>query len=308
MISFFKKLRSSGAKQQEVEQAPAAGEEHAEPEKTEEVRPVMGLYFPKEFDSQFAQEDRYVMQFFLSELPEVAEGKLSIDGYKIGQDTTGLSLLAVLRNNMDADIALTRVPLVLQDAAQNTIARSVFDMSEAGVVPAHSAMPWRFVFPYSDFLVPQADLSSWSVGFHMENGEIQTQVSEFDFEPADQFSMSEYIEERDQQVIDEIKRAIEQTENQVNFIGTTVNYTEDGSLVAELFLRNGRSEEVALDKAMVFTLRDAAGDVVASRTLDMSQVKLSPKSVTRWTLTYDKDTQQKENPDLSEWLVEVEKK
>jgi SLAP domain-containing protein len=151
----------------------------------------------------------------------------------------------------------------------------------------------------------QADLSSWSVGFHMEDGSIRQVVSELDFESAPEVSMQDYVEKRDQQVMDEIKKAIEQTENQVNFIGTTVQYTEDGNLVADLFLRNGRNEEVTLGKEMTFILRDAADDVVASRTFDMSHMKLSPKSVTRWTLTYDKASQKKENPDFSEWVVEV---
>jgi SLAP domain-containing protein len=303
MISFFKKLRSTGTKN-EADVSASAGVEKVEATE-QDVRPLMGIHFPKEFDNQFSQEERYVLQFFLTELPEIEEGQLAIDGYKIGQDMNGLVLLALLRNNTDAEIALEHVPLVLQDANHNTIARSVFDMSESETIPAYTAMLYRFLFPYSDFLMPQADLSSWSVGFHMEDGSIRQAVSELDFESAPQVSMQDYVEKRDQQVMDEIKKAIEQTENQVNFIGTTIQYTEDGSLVAELFLRNGRSEEVTLEKDMTFTLRDAANDVVASRVVDMSQMKLSPKSVTRWTLTYDKASQKKENPDFSEWVVEV---
>ncbi|MED0738675.1 SLAP domain-containing protein [Aneurinibacillus thermoaerophilus] len=306
MISFFKKLRSSGAASEaetaentvkKEEQAEAAGE-------VEETNTRMKLYFLPGHDKSFSQEEGYVLQFFISELSPIAEGQVAIDGYKIEQEVNGLKLTLVLRNNMDADISLERLPLVLQDANQNTVARSMFDMKET-VIPAHSAVPLRFLFPHHDFLVPQADFSSWKVGFHMEDSSVRPVVSELDFEPAVHFSMREYMEKQEQQVTENIRKAIQETEAQINFIGAAVDDAEDGSLVVDLFLRNGRTEEVALKKDMAFVLRDAAGDVVAAQAFDLSQVKLAPKSVTRWKLVYDKESRKKQNPDFSEWSIQA---
>jgi SLAP domain-containing protein len=308
MFSFFKKLRSSEAKQEteKVQDTQTDQEQQSNTvEEEEQQTSTLALHFPNSSDNGFSQEDRYVLQFFVSELPAIRVGELAIDGYKLSQGPSGLLVQAVLRNNMDSDIQLQQLPLVLQDANENTLARSLFDMSKADIIPAHSAVPVSFMFPYTDFLLPQADLSSWKVGFHMADGLMRTVVSELDFESAEEFSMHDHLEQRDQQVIADIQKAIQQTENQVNFIGTTIDYNDEGELVVELFLRNGREEEVTLDNNITFSVQDAAGDIVASKSVDMSQIKLSPKSVTRWTLVYDKASQKKENPDLSEWTVET---
>jgi SLAP domain-containing protein len=305
MISFFKKLRSSGTKA-EADMTSTTKEERLEVKENQDVRPVMGLHFPDEFNNQFSQEDRYVLQFFVSELPPVEEGKLAIDGYKIGQTVDGLVVLAVLRNNMDVDIALEQVPLMLQDAQQNTIARSVFDMSEAGAIPAYSAVPWRFVFPYSDFLMPQMDLSSWSIGFHMESGVILTAVSELDFETTEEFSLSEHIEAQDHRVHMDIQRALMETEGQIGFMVGRVDVSEEGEYSVLLLVRNGCEEELRLPDNVSVTLLDGAEETVAEGLFDLSENPVPPLSVVSYTLTYPADAVRKADPDLSGWSVAVE--
>jgi SLAP domain-containing protein len=302
MVSFFKRLRFSKAKESEREIISIDSEE------VRENREGMTLFFSDEFERYASSEEKYILHYFLDELPPLKKGMVAIDGYKLTQDRgRGVTLVALLRNNKEEEISLSRVPLLLCDADHNMIARKVFTR-EVGTIPACTAIPWRFVFEYDDFLVSHADLSSWSIAFQMEDGSACRETSILNFEIEDSFSKEKYIEAQDQRVLAQIKKAIEKTENQVNFIGRTVYYTEDGKLVAELFLRNGREQEVALDDHMIFTLRDAEDDIVASQAFDMSHIRLSPKSVTRWMLVYEVHAQYKDEPDFREWLIAAEKK
>ena len=303
MLSFFKKLRSAESKQ-ETETASVI-EETNDDLAEENERAVLPLHFPPGVDTGDSMEERYVLQFFVNELPEMAEGELSIDGYKLTQDEAGMMLQAIVRNNMDADIEIGTVPIVLIDANHNMAARSMFDLTSFGEIPARTAMPCRFFLPYSDFLVQQVDLSEWMVGFHMEDGRVMRAVTELDFEQRADFSLAEHVEAQDQQVQEAIERAIAETEGQIGMFGTSLGQGENGELIVELLLRNGRDEVVEMADSMVFTIYDAARDVVASRAFDFSSVKVEPKSVQRLVLEYEVGDQQKAEPDFSEWSVDV---
>lgn len=302
MLSFFKKRRASEPTQ-ETETASVIEETNDTP--VEEAPAVMPLYFPQGVDTGISMEERYVLQFFVSELPEMAEGELAIDGYKLTQDEAGMMLQAIVRNNMDVDIEIGTVPIVLIDADHNMVVRSMFDLTSFGEVPARKAMPCRFFLPFSDFLVHQADLSNWMIGFQMEDGRVMRAVTELDFEQSTDFSLEEHVEAQDQQVLDAIQRAIAETEGQVNMFGTSLGQGENGELIVELLLRNGRNEVVEMTDGMVFTILDAARDVVASRAFDFSSVKVEPKSVQRLVLEYEVGDWQKAEPDFSEWSVDV---
>ncbi|BAU26535.1 SLAP domain-containing protein [Aneurinibacillus soli] len=303
MLSFFKKLRSSEPKQET--EAGSVIEETNDTPAEEVASAVLPLHFPQDVDTGISMEERYVLQFFVGELPEMAEGELSIDGYKLTQDEAGMVLQAIMRNNMDADIEVGTVPVVLIDAHHNMVARSMFDLTSFGEIPARTAMPCRFFLPYSDFRVQQADFSNWMVGFHMEDGRVMRAVTELDFEQSGDFSQDEHVEAQDQQVLDAIERAIHETEGQVNMFGTSLGQGEHGELVVELLLRNGKDEVVELTDGMVFTVLDAARDEVASQAFDFSAVKVEPKSVQRLVLEYDAATLKKAEPDFSEWSVDV---
>ncbi|WP_047150883.1 SLAP domain-containing protein [Aneurinibacillus tyrosinisolvens] len=318
-MAFFKKRSTDSEQTQEpsineTEVKESAGAEHQEdgfvsekeqPVKEKEyARPQTRLVLPQGKD-ELPNELRYVMQFIHSELPPIEEGTLSIDGYKLEQGTFGFTLTAFLRNNTEEAIFLTFVPLVLFDADNNLIARRVFNLDAVEMEPK-TALPYQFEFYPEHFTMNSFDLSSWYVAFHMHGDEFRAVTPIEPFETREDFSIQNQVEKEYRQARAHALNILEETQGQINFIRGGFAFSEAGNLAVELYIRNGREEEVSLPDNLVCTVLDTQGDEVASASFDLSGVLLPPSSVTLYTLEYDKNLIRKENPDLSDWSIRVE--
>ncbi|WP_027415553.1 SLAP domain-containing protein [Aneurinibacillus terranovensis] len=334
-MAFFKKRRSAAeaapelsqetspeqTESQELQEAAETGQAHESAENTSTIeeennnqeagsteekkwaKPQTTLVIPDTFKENLSNEMRYVMQFSYSELPQLEQGELSIDGYRIEQGPFALTLTAFLRNNKEEEVILTQVPLVLVDANYNAVARKVFNLQALEIQPG-TGIPYRFDFYPEHLITPSADLSSWYVGFHMQSGQIKPTTDTLSFEVRENSSMlQDKIEQEDRRVYADLQRVLEQTEGQVNFIGARVSVSDEGELAVEILVRNGQDEEIHFADQIVFELRDARGDVVASKPFDLSDLHIPPHTVARYTLEYGKNAFLKEEPDFSDWSI-----
>lgn len=306
MISFLKKWRSA-TPEKEAEQS-VIQEEQVETETMSEEKTGQGsfikLILPEnEWGPLLEADESYVFRFAFSELPELEPGVFAIDGYKLEQTMDGFTVLGFLRNNMDKPVELEQVPVVLKDAGGTIIARQLFNVrEEMKVVPPASGMPWRFTFPYASFAVSTGDLSAWRLEFHMQDGTTRPRVTTLEFD----LSGETWIEQQakiDEQIATDIRRAFIETEGLVHVIGANTVWQENGDLEVLVALRNSRDEAVLLEADTTFTVYDAAGEVVASHSFDLSDVELPAYSATPYTLLFPQSSVRKQSPDFSEWSL-----
>ncbi|MFT9849631.1 SLAP domain-containing protein [Aneurinibacillus sp. REN35] len=302
MISILKKWRSNRNKE-EQEQPVIQEEIHEIKEEVAVEEPArMQLVFPESVRPSFEQDDIYVLQFASSELPEIEQGVLAIDGFKLKQEFQGFSVQAFIRNTMADDVTIDKLPLVLKDADGKLLAHHVFELDEAMRIPQNSMVPWRSVFPYPSFITSNGNLSAWHVAFYMKGGETHTRITDLNFETSDQ-SWQQQSQQVDSEVMEGIQKALAQTEGMVHILGLSAAVRQDGGIDAMVALRNDRDEAVYLEDNTVFALVDAQGNELASHTFDLSHIELPPHSASPYTLLFPKESVQVAGDSLEEWAL-----
>ncbi|QGU95837.1 SLAP domain-containing protein [Clostridium bovifaecis] len=120
--------------------------------------------FPKEIKG--VHRDKY--EKFLSDLPLLRNGQVSISAYNVDlNENGGLSIVLVIRNGSDRQIKLEKLPITVKDARDIEIARGVFELKDEGItVNPLKAKLYSFVFPKENILQDELHLSKWSVSFN----------------------------------------------------------------------------------------------------------------------------------------------
>ncbi|MEH7887022.1 accessory Sec system S-layer assembly protein [Bacillus sp. JJ1609] len=74
----------------------------------------------------------------------------------------GLSVTILIRNGNDKNIQLNQLPLQVEDAAGQIVAKGGFALDQFEV-KANTSKPWTFIFPKELVLAENPDLSRWKV-------------------------------------------------------------------------------------------------------------------------------------------------
>lgn len=293
LFSMFKKTEKTGA--DSTINSDEILEGSAKSEGTEEVETTLSLH------PQWAlsQEQEYVFRFLSNELEPLKPNQISLSGIDIDVEPANGSWLvkSFFRSSLDQAITVGSVELMLLDEEGQTLASQEFDLNELGEIPARSARPWVFVFTKENTFAEVPPAENWKLAFN-----VQSMVPhKLELEQAWEDGLS--TEQKDA-----LAKAVEGMPKlkprEVNFAGFQVVKQEDGSIAASIFIRNGHSKQINIEK-LPLELIDATGEIVAKGSFDLAPLSVKANTSKPWTFIYPKEMVTKEEPDFSRWTIRV---
>lgn len=293
LFSMFKKTEKTGAdstiNSDEILEGSAKSEGTAEVETTLSLHPQWAL----------SQEQEYVFRFLSNELEPLKPNQISLSGIDIDVEPANGSWLvkSFFRSSLDQAITVGSVELMLLDEDGQTLASQEFDLNELGEIPARSARPWVFVFTKENTFAEVPPAENWKLAFN-----VQSMVPhKLELEQAWEDGLS--TEQKDA-----LAKAVEGMPKlkprEVNFAGFQVVKQEDGSIAASIFIRNGHSKQINIEK-LPLELIDATGEIVAKGSFDLAPLSVKANTSKPWTFIYPKEMVTKEEPDFSRWTIRV---
>lgn len=293
LFSFFKKAEKTGTEStidsKEIVDGVQASNEDSDIETTLSFHPEWNI----------PQEQEYVFRFLSNELEPLKPNQISLSGIDIDVDPANGSWLvkAFFRSSLDQQISVGEVELMLLDEEGNTLASDEFDLKELGDLPARSARPWIFVFTKDNVFAETPPKENWKLAFN-----VQSMVPhKLELEQAWEDGLSEEQKDGLAKVVEGLPKL---KPREVNISGFQVKEQEDGGIAASVFIRNGHSKQINIEK-LPLELIDATGDLVATGSFSLAPLSVKANTTKPWTFIYPKEMIQKETPDLSRWTVRV---
>lgn len=248
---------------------------------------------------ELPQEQEYVFRFLANELDPLKPNQISLSGIDIDvEPATGDFLVkAFFRSSLDQAITIGEVELMLMDEDGKTIGSAQFDLNELGEIAPRSARPWVFVFTKDNLFVEEPPTENWKLAFNVQSmvpHKLELEESWEEGLPAEQKAALE-------EVVGNLPKL---KPREVNIAGFQVAKQEDGSIAASVFIRNGHSKQINIEK-LPLELIDATGEIVASGSFDIGSLPVSANTTKPWTFVYPKEMVSKEDPDFSRWTIRV---
>ena len=245
------------------------------------------------------QEQEYVFRFLSNELEPLKPNQISLSGIDIDVEQANDSWLvkAFFRSSLDQEITVGSIELMLLDEDGKTLASQEFDLNELGSIPARSARPWVFEFTKDNVFAEEPPIENWKLAFN-----VQSMIPhKLELEQAWEDGLSEDQKESLSKVVEGLPKL---KPREVNISGFQVKEQEDGSIAASIFIRNGHSNQINIEK-LPLELIDAAGDLVATGSFTLESLPVKANTSKPWTFIYPKEMVQKEQPDFTRWTIRV---
>ncbi|CAM3264189.1 accessory Sec system S-layer assembly protein [Filibacter tadaridae] len=245
------------------------------------------------------QEQEYVFRFLSNELEPLKPNQISLSGIDIDIEPANGSWLvkAFFRSSLDQQISVGSVELMLLDKEGKTLASDEFDLKELGDIPGRSARPWVFVFTKENIFTEQPPTENWKLAFN-----VQSMIPhKLELEQAWEDGLTEDQKDGLAKVVEGLPKL---KPREVNISGFQVKEQEDGGIAASIFIRNGHSKQINIEK-LPLELIDANGDLVANGSFTLDSLSVKANTTKPWTFIYPKELVQKETPDFSRWTIRV---
>jgi accessory Sec system S-layer assembly protein len=294
IFSFFKKATKTGA-DSTVDSSELIEDAFPPNEEKNEVSTNLSI----SHEWRISKEQEYVLKFLSNDLPPLKADQLSLAGIDIDQDekSGNWHVQAFLRSSLDRPIKLGKAELMILDANSNVLAAQEFDLSQIGDMPAFSNRPWIFIFEKNNIQKPEPPIDDWTIAFNVRSLVPHT----LDLDP----SWDEALPENQKIALRELVNGLPELKpREVNITGFRSQFTEDGGLAASVFIRNGHTRHIQLDKIPLEIL-DAAGKQVAKGSFKLESLTIKANTSKPWTFIFPKEMLQTENPDLSRWTARI---
>ncbi|PIC64465.1 accessory Sec system S-layer assembly protein [Sporosarcina sp. P13] len=246
------------------------------------------------------QEQEYVFRFLANEIDPLKPNQISLSGIDIDSEPANGSWLvkAFFRSSLDQAITVGPIELLLLDNEGNTAASAEFDLNELGEIPARSARPWVFVFEKKDQLATDIPTENWKLAFNVQS----LKPHQLELAPA----WEEQLPTKQKEALAEIVSGLPKLKpGEVNIAGFQIQTQQDGNISASVFVRNGHSKQLNIEK-LPLELLDAAGELVARGTFDLNPpLSVNANSTMPWTFIYPKELILKEQLDFTQWTIRV---
>ncbi|MCG3089544.1 accessory Sec system S-layer assembly protein [Sporosarcina cyprini] len=246
-----------------------------------------------------SQEQEYVFRFLANELEPLKPNQISLSGIDIDVEPANGSWLvkSFFRSSLDQTITVGSVELMLLDAEGKTLASQEFDLNELGDIPGRSARPWVFVFTKDNIFADAPPAENWKLAFN-----VQSMVPhKLELEQAWEDGLAQEQKDALAKVVENMPKL---KPREVNFAGFQVKIQEDGSIAASIFIRNGHSKQINIEK-LPLELVDATGEIVARGSFNLGPLSVKANTSKPWTFIYPKEMVLKEEPDFSRWTIRV---
>ncbi|WP_025785971.1 accessory Sec system S-layer assembly protein [Sporosarcina sp. D27] len=292
-LSLFKKTEKTGSDSTIGSEELMAGT--GGPASDEDIETALSLHPSWELP----QEQEYVFRFLANELETLKPNQISLSGIDIDiEPATGDFLVkAFFRSSLDQTITIGEVELMLMDEEGKTLGSQQFDLSELGEIAPRSARPWVFVFTKDNLFVEEPPKENWKLAFNVQS------MVPHKLELEESWETSLPVEQK--AALEEVVGNLPKLKpREVNIAGFQVGKQEDGSIAASVFIRNGHSKQINIEK-LPLELIDATGEVVASGSFDIGSLPVNANTTKPWTFVYPLEMVSKEDPDFSRWTIRV---
>ncbi|WP_432354543.1 accessory Sec system S-layer assembly protein [Sporosarcina sp. A2] len=292
-LSMFKKTEKTGSDSTIGSEELMAGT--GGPAGDEDIETALSLHPSWELP----QEQEYVFRFLANELEPLKQNQISLSGIDIDVEpaTEEFLVKAFFRSSLDQTITVGEVELMLMDEEGKTIGSQQFDLGELGEIQPRSARPWVFVFTKDNLFVEEPPNENWKLAFNVQSmvpHKLELEESWETSLPAEQKAALEEV----------VSNLPKLKPREVNIAGFQVAKQEDGSIAASVFIRNGHSKQINIEK-LPLELIDASGEVVASGSFDIGSLPVNANTTKPWTFVYPSEMISKEEPDFSRWTIRV---
>ncbi|WP_316570479.1 accessory Sec system S-layer assembly protein [Neobacillus sp. YIM B06451] len=249
-------------------------------------------------DWEITNSERYIYMYQHQQLPPLKPNQISIDGIKLLNYNNGFVIVAFLRNTLDKPISFQAINLILLDGERNPVARRKFELDTLGELPAHSCVPWRFLYEEEDKLGETLPEEGWSIAFEIIQSPLDA-PHRLDLAPSWEQQLPETHKEQLKKIIESLPKL---GPTDINIMGFKAEYSEEGHLGITVLIRNGSDKELQFQQ-LPLAVQDAGGEIVARGVFKLEDFKVRPNSTRPWTFVFSKDLILKENPDWSSWKV-----
>ncbi|MCA0971550.1 accessory Sec system S-layer assembly protein [Halobacillus litoralis] len=119
------------------------------------------LDLAESWQKSMAEDDISKLEQFVDNLNAPKSGEVNFMGVKILESDEGnLHLTMLIRNGSEKNLNLQQLPLQVEDANGDIIAKGGFKLNDFEV-KANTSKPWTFIFPKDMVLKEDYDLSQW---------------------------------------------------------------------------------------------------------------------------------------------------
>lgn len=113
------------------------------------------------WEQSLASAEKDKLRELVEKMPPPKQGEVNFLGLQANVTETGdLHVTMLVRNGSEKNLNLEQLPLQVEDANGDIIAKGGFKLEEFQV-KANTSKPWTFIFPKSLVLKENADLSKW---------------------------------------------------------------------------------------------------------------------------------------------------
>lgn len=242
-------------------------------------------------------EKKYTLRFLQAELPEMIAGTIGVTGFSLMPSEGGITVAMFFRNGsaQPAQFKTLNLSIYLDD---KPFARHQFDLSELGTVPPFSSRPWEVFFPEDSYLHDNFTFTRWKV---LINTGKRVWPKYLDLDPEMEARMTDKQKDR----LEELAKTLPTMRpDTIDIRGFDIGKTADGQLVVGLLFRNA-TREVYQPQKLKIKIFDAAGDAVASGTMDTSKIRVRPATTRPWLIVFPANIVKKPDANLRKWNMEI---
>lgn len=126
-----------------------------------ELTPKHRLDLDATWEQQLSQEDKDRLAAHVESLVPPRPGEVNLAGItgRIAEDGN-MVITLFIRNGNHVDIHIEQLPLFIEDASGEVVAKGVFSLQDF-YVKANTSKPWTFIFPKEMLTKEVIDLSKW---------------------------------------------------------------------------------------------------------------------------------------------------
>lgn len=119
------------------------------------------LDLEESWEKSLAEKEKEKLENLIKEMTPPKQGEVNFMGIQARQTDEGsLHVTLLIRNGSDRNIQLQQLPLTVEDASNEVIAKGGFKLDNLEV-KANTSKPWTFIFPKELILKEEIDLSKW---------------------------------------------------------------------------------------------------------------------------------------------------
>lgn len=129
-----------------------------------ELKKAMGphaLDLEESWEKALAEQDKEQLEKLVKEMTPPKPGEVNFMGIQATQTEEGaLHVTLLIRNGSEKNIQIQQLPLIVEDASNEIIAKGGFQLNSLEI-KANTSKPWTFIFPKELLLKEEIDLSKW---------------------------------------------------------------------------------------------------------------------------------------------------